>query len=127
MSLSVKPNIQIILYVKNMAEEVHFYRDVLGLSIRYPQNLADYSDQMWVELEIGDATLALHGGAAEIPQEDHEIVFTVDDIVHARERIVEAGIHMREIRPLEDGAPISEGKDPDGHRFAIRSYKVNAF
>jgi len=120
MSLSVKPNIQIILYVKNMVEEVRFYNDVLGLAIRYPQDLADYSDQMWVELEVGNATLALHGGADEIPQDDHEIVFTVDDIVQAREQIIEAGINMREIRPLEDGAPISEGKDPDGHRFAIR-------
>ncbi len=120
MSLSVEPNIQIILYVKNMAEEVRFYRDVLGLSIRYPQDLADYSNQMWVELEVGDATLALHGGADENPQDDHEIVFTVEDIVEAREQIIEAGINMREIRSLEDGAPISEGKDPDGHRFAIR-------
>ncbi|MDW7755390.1 MAG: VOC family protein [Brevefilum sp.] len=120
MSLSVKPKIQIILYVKNMAEEVRFYRDVLGLTIRYPQDLADYSDQMWVELEIGDATLSLHGGADGNPQDDHEIVFTVDDIVQVRGQIIEAGINMREIRPLEDGAPISEGKDPDGHRFAIR-------
>jgi len=121
MLLSVKPNIQIILYVKNMAEEVRFYRDVLGLSIRYPEGLADYSEQMWVEFEVGEATLALHGGAHGDPQEDHEIVFNVDDIRQARERIIEAGIRMGEIRPLEDGAPISEGRDPDGHRFAIRS------
>ena len=121
MLLSIKPNFQIILYVKNMAEEVRFYRDVLGLAIIYPDGLADYSDQMWVEFEVGDATLALHGGAHEDPQEDHEIVFKVDDIHRARERIIKAGIRMGEIRPLEDGAPISEGKDPDGHRFAIRS------
>jgi hypothetical protein len=34
--------------------------------------------------------------------------------------ILNAGIHIAEIRLLEDGAPIAEGCDPEGHRFAIR-------
>jgi predicted enzyme related to lactoylglutathione lyase len=113
--------IEIILYVRNMSAEVRFYGDVLGLPLRYPKGLGDYSDQMWVEFSVGDWTLALHGGSESEPQDDHEVVFMVENVVQARDMIIEAGTEMREIRPLEDGSPISEGRDPDGHRFAIRS------
>jgi len=115
---------QIILYVQEMASEVQFYRDVLGLTISYPKNLQNYSQEMWVTFETGDCTLALHGGANEPPQEQHEIVFPVDDVNEAREIISCAGIEIGSVRILEDGAPIAEGRDPAGHRFAIRSSKV---
>lgn len=113
--------IEIILYVKDMNAEVRFYRDVLGLPLRYPKGLEDYSGEMWVEFSVGNSTLALHGGAGSEPQDDHEIVFMVDNVAQARDMIKEAGIEMGEVRPLEDGSPISEGRDPDGHRFSIRS------
>ncbi len=121
MSLTIESNIEIILYVRKMSAEVRFYRDVLGLPLRYPKGLVDYSAEMWVEFSIGDATMALHGGAEGHPQNDHEIVFIVENVAQAREMIIKTGIEMGEIRPLEDGAPISTGRDPDGHRFSIRS------
>ena len=59
---------------------------------------------------------------AEMPPGDqHEIIFWVDDVALARESIIAAGFRMNPVRDLEDGHPISEGRDPDGHRFAIRS------
>lgn len=112
--------IQIILYVSDMAGEVSFYRDVIGLKILYPQGLEDYSQQMWVEFDAGGCTLALHGGAKIPPASDHEIIFRVDDLEQARSEILNAGIEIADIRILEDGEPIAEGVDPDGHRFAIR-------
>lgn len=121
MSLISENQVEMILYVQNMHAEVRFYRDVLGLTLHYPQGLKDYSDQMWVEFEVGNTLLALHGGASNQPDTRHEIVFWVENVAQAREMIVAAGIEMNEIRDLEDGAPIAEGKDPDGHRFAIRS------
>lgn len=121
MSLIDNSTIEIILYVRNMNAEVRFYRDVLGLSLRYPKGLEDYSDQMWVEFSLGNSTLALHGGSESQPQPDHELVFMVENVARAREMIIEAGTEMGETRPLEDGSPISEGRDPDGHRFSIRS------
>ena len=121
MALVKDSNFEIILYVSNMNAEVRFYRDGLGLSLRYPKGLADYSDEMWVEFAVGDAILALHGGSENQPQPDHEIVFMVENVARAREMIIESGTSMGEIRDLEDGSPISEGQDPDGHRFSIRS------
>ena len=121
MALIDSSTIEIILYVRNMNAEVRFYRDVLGLPLRYPKGLEDYSSQIWVEFSIAEGTLALHGGAEVTPKDDHEIVFRVEDVSRARKMIIQAGIEMNPIRPLEDGAPIAEGRDPDGHRFAIRS------
>ena len=104
-----------------MDSEVHFYRDVLGLALRFPQGYDDYSHEMWVEFELGACILALHGGAEMPPGDQHEIIFWVDDVALARESIIAAGFRMNPVRDLEDGHPISEGRDPDGHRFAIRS------
>jgi len=121
MALIVKPLMQIILYVKDMGSAVHFYHKILGLPIRYPAGLVDYADEMWVEFETGDCNLALHGGDHEKPNQKHEIVFEVEDVEAAREVIVAGGIEMKPTRILEDGAPIAEGTDPAGHRFAIRA------
>lgn len=114
--------LEMILYVSDMENEVQFYRDTLGLSILYPTNLKDYSSEMWVEFACGDAILALHGGAERVPDDLHEVVFWVEDVTQAREEIVASGIPMNPVRDLEDGALIAEGRDPDGHRFAIRSH-----
>ena len=120
MTKTAMPLMEIILYVQDMRQAVWFYRDVLGLAIRYPRDPHDYADEMWVEFETGDCILALHGGAQEIPGDKHEIVFKVEDIEKTRGAILKAGIEIGEIRILEDGAPIAEGVDPAGHRFAIR-------
>lgn len=121
MLIKIKNKMQIILFVKNMDIEVRFYRDILGLKITYPKRLEDYSQEMWVEFTLGEGSLALHGGADSEPDEHHEVVFWVENIQQAYEIIRSAGMQINEIRPLEDGAPIAEGRDPEGHRFAIRS------
>lgn len=121
MALVSGPLMEIILFVQEMESEVQFYRDLLGLRIRFPQNLQDYSKEMWVEFETGDCILALHGGARQKPDKVHSIVFTVDNIEQARETILNAGIEISDIRPLEDGSKVAEGLDPAGHPFSIRT------
>ena len=112
---------EIILYVRDMNSEVRFYHDVLGLNLKYPQGLEDYSKEMWVEFVTGTTTLALHGGADDTPDTLHEIIFRVENVARAREMIIAAGIKMSDIRELEDGSPIAAGRDPAGHRFSIRA------
>lgn len=111
---------QMILFVKDMTKEVRFYRDVLGLAIQYPQDLDDYSNEMWVEFDAGASSLALHGGAQEAPGEQHQIIFRVDDLEQARLEMLKAGIEIGEIRLLEDGEPAIKGVDPEGHCFTLR-------
>jgi len=117
----IKNKLQTILYVKDMASEVHFYRDVLGLSVQYPAVMSDYAGEMWVEFKLGESSLALHGGAQDTPNDLHEVVFWVEDIYQVRKTILDAGFKINEIRTLEDGALIAEGRDPEGHRIAIRT------
>ncbi len=121
MSLVSRPHMQIILFVQNMNSEVRFYRDVLGLPLRYPQGLDDFASEMWVEFEMGDTLLALHGGAEEKPDDLHQIVFTVDNVAQSREMIINAGIEMGSMRTLEDDSLSASGFTPNGHRFSIRS------
>lgn len=111
---------EVILYVQDMSSAIHFYRDVLGLPVRFPQGQDDLTGKMWVEFETGACVLALHAGAHEKPAQQHEIVFKVTHVAEARDKIEQAGITMSEIRRLEDGAPIASGLDPAGHRFSIR-------
>ena len=123
MAIVLKTQTEVILYVQKMNSEVGFYRDILGLSIRYPQGLADYTDEMWVEFTLGDTILALHGGAKSQPDDLHEVVFWVDDVAKARAAIIKASYDIGEVRTLEDGALIAQGLDPAGHRYAIREDK----
>jgi predicted enzyme related to lactoylglutathione lyase len=119
--MQIKQKMQVILFVNNMQTEVRFYRDVLGLKIVYPSEVEDYSKEMWVEFQLGESSLALHGGADGGYDLHHEVVFWVEDIQEAHTVIQSAGIQINPIRSLEDGALVAEGRDPEGHRFAIRS------
>ena len=121
------PNVsisQMILFVGDMAGAVHFYRDVLGLTVSYPQGLTDYSNEMWVEFDGGACSLALHGGSQEKPGSEHQIVFHVGNLEETRSAILEAGFEIGEIRLLEDGAPAAKGNGPEGHRFSIRPAEI---
>lgn len=111
---------QMILFVSDMANALHFYRDVLGLAVVYPANQADLSQEMWVELDAGACNLALHGGLEKKPGSEHKIVFHVESLEATRSAILNAGYEIGEIRLLEDGKPVASGIDPEGHHYSIR-------
>ena len=111
---------QIILFVSNMDQAVHFYRDVIGLTVVYPEDRTDYSQEMWVELDAGHCSLALHGGSGKKPGSEHQLVFHVENLEASRSAILDAGFQIGEIRFLEDGKPVAKGVDPEGHHFSIR-------
>lgn len=58
----LKDIIEVIIYVRNMATEVAFYQNTLGLTVSYPKNLKDFSEQLWAKFDTGMCTLALHSG-----------------------------------------------------------------
>lgn len=53
---------EVILYVQDMARQVQFYREVLGLPVTEPRNVTDFSGEFWVVLDAGSFRLVLHGG-----------------------------------------------------------------
>jgi predicted enzyme related to lactoylglutathione lyase len=111
-----------ILYVADMPAQVTFYRDRLGLAIKHPAGLADYSTAYWVELETGGCTLVLHGGGQKrLGADTPKIVFSVTDVPAAREALLERGVALGEVRSPAPGVWVADGKDPEGNPFSIES------
>jgi catechol 2,3-dioxygenase-like lactoylglutathione lyase family enzyme len=114
---------QVILYVQDMDREVRFYRDTLGIPVHHPQGKTDYSSEMLVEFETGDCTLVLFRGMTDPPGIEHELVFTVDDIMTAWLELEEADVDIGQVELLETDEPIATGHDPEGHCFSIRELR----
>ncbi len=114
--------LEVILYVQDMDAQVSFYRDTLGLKVREPQDMHDFSSAYWVELDTGSCTLALHGGGQRrFGTDAPKIVFRVADLPATREQLLQQGIPMGEVRSPGPGIQVCDGVDPEGNRFSIES------
>jgi len=115
---------EVILYVQDMSAQVSFYRDQLGLQVRSPQHVADFSHEFWVELETGACILALHaGGQRRFGVDAPKIVFRVDDIRIARKTLTDLGVQLSEARSAAPGVWVCDGADPEGNKFSIESHE----
>jgi len=63
----------VIKFVVDMAEAVKFYRDVLGLPLKF-------ESPGWSEFVTGETTLALHPASEKNPAGHVELGFTVSDV-----------------------------------------------
>lgn len=109
----------IILYVDDMATEVKFYRDVLGLQL-ISRDADDFSTEMWALLDAGNVRIALHGGGkAPHTSSTPKLVFEVDDIHRAHAQLVARGVNLSDIREEVPGILTASGKDPEGILFSI--------
>lgn len=114
--------LEIILYAQEMDTLVAFYRDKLGLAVRYPVGVADYSGQMWVELDAGACVLALHGGGQRRQGADApKIVFRVAAMDRARATLSARGVALSEVRSPAPGKLVCDGVDPEGNRFSLEA------
>ena len=115
---------EVILYVEDMDSQVSFYRDKLGLPVKFPKETTNYGKEIWVELDSGPCTLTLHtGGKRRFGPDAPKIVFRVGDILAARQELTDQEVEMGEIRSAAPGVWVSDGVDPEGNRFSIRSHK----
>ena len=114
---------EVILYVENMNTQVQFYRDRLGLKVRWPTGQVDYQEESWVELDTGACTLALHGGGRRRMEEDApKIVFRVENIETVRQTLLERGVQLGQVRQAAPGVLVCDGLDPEGNKFSIESH-----
>ena len=114
---------EVILYVEDMNRQVSFYRDKFGFEIRNPAGLDDYSNELWVELDTGGCSLALHaGGKRRFGADAPKFVFRVDDILAARQVLIDQEVEMGEIRSAATGIWVCDGVDPEGNKFSIESH-----
>ena len=114
---------EIIIYVEDMNRQVSFYRDQMGFKIVNPGESEDYGREFWVELDTGSCSLALHaGGKRRFGIDAPKFVFRVQDILAARQQLINQKIEMEEIRSAAPGVWVCDGVDPEGNKFSIESH-----
>jgi lactoylglutathione lyase len=116
-----------IVFVRDMARSVAFYRDLLGLPVRF-------ESAKWTEFETPGTTLALHladvasdgmtisasADADAIPAGVCHLSFAVDDLDAFHEKMTANGVHCLQPPKEEDfGGRLAGYADPDGLPFWV--------
>jgi predicted enzyme related to lactoylglutathione lyase len=108
-----------MVIVSDMARSVEFYRDKLGIPLKF-------ESPEWTEFATGATTLALHGGgvpATQTPSGDASktagacsIGFNVDDVDKTYEELKAKGIRfvMPPTQREGEGIRLAVAIDPDG-------------
>jgi len=110
-----------IVFVSDMTRSVAFYRDVIGLELRF-------ESPSWTEFATEGATLALHlsegagPGAGDSRQDGPGRCRTgvsVPDIDAFHERMVAAGVPCFQVPTNVFGVRVAQYADPDGMVFSV--------
>lgn len=111
-----------IVFVSDMKRSVAFYRETIGLPLRFESS-------HWTEFETGEATLALHlaeaagksdgGTSMREPPGSCRPGFRVADIAAFHRRMTEKEVPcLQEPKPTF-GVQIAQYADPDGLPFSV--------
>ena len=118
--MSIQGLSKIILYVRDMNKQVSFYRDLLGLEVKEPVGLTDYSDRIWVEWETGECSLVFHLDIQkQLGKDRPKLVFKVADIQAAHQALTKQGIKLSQINSRLGNIQVADGCDPEGNPFSI--------
>ena len=109
-----------IVFVSDMARSISFYRDVLGLPLRF-------ESPGWTEFSTDGATLALHVSEESKPEAATHTVaaghcrpgLSVPDLAEFHARMVANGVVCIQEPKETFGAKIAQYLDPDGLPISI--------
>ncbi len=109
-----------IVFVSDMKRSMEFYRDVLGLPLKF-------ESPKWTEFATEGTTLALHGETkpAERSAGDHtpagscHPAFQVDHIDGFHEKMLARGVRCIQPPKLEDFGKLAVYVDPDGLAISV--------
>ena len=102
----------VIKYVSDMDTAVAFFRDQVGLVLRF-------SSPHWSEFDTGETTLALHAANDEHPEGSAQVGFGVDDLDAFYAARTQAGIQFIAPPTEQFGAKIAKFQDPDGAECSV--------
>jgi lactoylglutathione lyase len=116
----VRVNYQIV-YVSDMKRSISFYRDVLGIPLRF-------ESPGWTEFATDGATLVLH--AAEAPAAEEEdprrlhagrcgAGLAVPSLADFHEKMLERGVPCLQAPKQVFGAWVAQYVDPDGLALSV--------
>ena len=102
----------------NMQASVRFYRDLLGLPLKF-------ESAAWSEFDLGSIVLGLHQADPNAPEATGGWVlsFEVDDIKEARGKLESAGVSIPgDYHDIPGGVTLGI-KDPDGNPVDLVQYR----
>lgn len=120
MPIQIQSPERFVIYVSDMQRSTAFYRDTLGLPLKF-------SSPGWTEFNNEGTTLALHkrmAGEERAPQSaagQATLVFVVDDIQDAFETLQTEGVHFSlppQTQP--SGLTLAVLQDPDGFGITLQ-------
>ena len=109
--MALGPLTRVIVHVDDMAAEVAFYRETLGL-------VTDAEHEMWTTFVTGACTLALHGGG-RIGSNNARLNFSVADLDAERAELGARGVELTETREPAPGVRVADLHDPEGNLVSL--------
>ena len=103
----------VIKYVADMDRAVKFYRDVLGLPLKF-------QSPGWSEFATGETTLGLHPASEKNPSGSAEIGFNVANIAKFHEEMMAKGVKFTMPPTKQDfGGVLAQFVDSEGGRCSV--------
>jgi len=105
----------VIKFVADMNRAVKFYRDVLGLQLKFESS-------GWSEFVTGETTLALHPASEKNPAGAVELGFSVTDIQKFHMEMSAKGVQFTMPPTKQDfGGSLAQFVDSEGGRCSVGS------
>jgi predicted enzyme related to lactoylglutathione lyase len=101
-----------IHFVADMDRAVTFYRDTLGLTLKF-------ASPEWSEFATGSTTLALHPASERNPAGTTHLGLHSDDIVGVHRALTEVGVRFTRQPTPEHGVTLAEFVDSEGARVSL--------
>ena len=101
-----------ILFVSNMEEAVHFYRDVIGMKLKY-------QTPYWSEFDTGQTSLALHPSSDQNPPGKVQLGIGVGDLPAFIEQMTTLGLTFTQPPTERAGEQIARFLSPDGAEISV--------
>jgi len=102
----------VIKYVADMDRGIAFYRDKLGLELKF-------QSPFWSEFATGDTVLALHPASDENPAGSVELGFGTDNLGEFYARRDQLGLHFTREPKEMHGIHIAAIRDADGANVSL--------
>jgi lactoylglutathione lyase len=103
----------VIEFVEDMDRAVKFFRDVVGLPVKF-------QSPGWSEFSTGDTVLALHPASATNPAGKVEIGFNVDDLQKFYQEAKAKGVEFPMPPKQQDfGGILAQMKDSEGGHVSV--------
>jgi predicted enzyme related to lactoylglutathione lyase len=101
-----------IHFVADIERAVAFYRDTVGLELKF-------SSPEWSEFATGATTLALHPASAENPAGTTHLGLHTDEIAAVHRRLTDAGVRFTRAPTPQHGITLAEFVDSEGARVSL--------